>query len=112
MKHNRSGKMDMLQKLISFVLIASTLLSVVSSARQLSSQDHPQKPDSIACGGLPEPSIHATSTFGFIAMTAGDVEQFHSASVTDADIRTSSLQNILGQSTPPPGGPIINSVGN
>ncbi|KAH7299455.1 hypothetical protein KP509_24G012800 [Ceratopteris richardii] len=104
--------MHMLQKLISFILIASTLLSVVSSARQLPPQDDPQKPDSIACGGLDEPSIHATSTFGFIAMTAGDVEQFYSASFTDPEVRTSSLQNILGQSTPPPGGSIINSVGN
>ncbi|KAH7299456.1 hypothetical protein KP509_24G012900 [Ceratopteris richardii] len=112
MKNNRSGKMHMLQKLISFILLASTVLSLVSSARQLASQEHPLKPDSIACGSLDESSIHATSTFGFIAMTVGDVEQFHSTSFTDSDVTTSSLQNILGRLTPPPGDPIINSVGN
>ncbi|KAH7299453.1 hypothetical protein KP509_24G012600 [Ceratopteris richardii] len=78
MKNNRSAKMHMLQKLISFILIASTFLSVVFSARQLPSQEDPQKSDSIACGRLDEPSIHATLTFGFIAMTAGDVQQSYS----------------------------------
>ncbi|KAH7299450.1 hypothetical protein KP509_24G012300 [Ceratopteris richardii] len=107
-KINRSRKMHMLQKCILFMLIASAFLSVVSGTCQFPSPDDPHQSDSIACEGLDEPSIHATSTSGFISMTVSNVEQFRSAPFIGSDVRTSSLRNILGRLTPPPGAPIIN----